>query len=384
MKRIGFLLAMLLLLTALPFCSAAADSTFTGQVTYRSGRNVYLQNGTQGILAFLDSANDPALMDAVRVGKVVTVSGISKTYNQAGYHIPEITDAMIEGVSDSGASAATVSATLDQLGDGLMAVKVRVSATKAALDEAQLRLSLDQFSDEQVLTVTGVLSADPNGRIILGAGIQPVATPTPTATATPIPTETAAPTPAETATPTPTPTPTAASSPPADETPTPTPTQAPTATPEAAPTATPSPTPDETATPASSPTPSPDPTPTATPSPRPRATARLTASPTASPLASPAPSPTPEPTAAPEPTPTPSPAPVPVPTIRMILSPAPTLTAGPTPSAMAPKESEPPQTAGRGQVAAFAGLLFMGGTGALILGCTGALFRQIKRKKRPR
>ena len=120
MKRIRVLLAALLLI-AIPFYPVTAESAFTGVVTFRSGKNVYLQNGTRGILAFLDSTNDPNDMNAVQTGKVVTVSGVSMTLNQAGYHIPEITDAMIESVADSGATATTVSAALSQLNDGLMA-----------------------------------------------------------------------------------------------------------------------------------------------------------------------------------------------------------------------------------------------------------------------
>ena len=45
------LLAALLVLTGLPFYAATAESSFTGVVTYRSGKNVYLQSGSQGILA---------------------------------------------------------------------------------------------------------------------------------------------------------------------------------------------------------------------------------------------------------------------------------------------------------------------------------------------
>ena len=81
MKRIGVLLAALLVLTGLPFYAATAESSFTGVVTYRSGKNVYLQSGSQGILAFLDSTNDPDKMDAVQVGTVITVSGASMTLN---------------------------------------------------------------------------------------------------------------------------------------------------------------------------------------------------------------------------------------------------------------------------------------------------------------
>ena len=133
MKRIVVLLATLLLLTAVPFCPAAAGGSFTGQVTYysRSKREAYLQNGTTGKLARLDKSNGD-LLDAVAVGKVVTVSGYDMFFEPSGYKIPEISDAMIESISDSGASASTVSATIDQLGNGLMAVRVRVRDTKAA------------------------------------------------------------------------------------------------------------------------------------------------------------------------------------------------------------------------------------------------------------
>ncbi len=111
-----FLLAALLLLTALPFHAVSAESSFTGKVTCRRGKNVYLQNGTQGILAFLDSTNDPALLDAVQVGKVITVVGERSTLKQAGYHIPELIDAMIVAVSDSGASVTVVDVSLGELG----------------------------------------------------------------------------------------------------------------------------------------------------------------------------------------------------------------------------------------------------------------------------
>ena len=150
MRRILVLLAVLLVLTALPVRPCVADTTFTGVVTYRSGKNVYLQNGATGKLAFLDSSNDAALMEQVKRGKVVTVSGAAMTYDQAGYSIPEITDAMILNVSDSGASASTVSASLGELGNGLMAVRVRVEATKGELAAAQLQLSLDDFADDQM------------------------------------------------------------------------------------------------------------------------------------------------------------------------------------------------------------------------------------------
>ncbi len=41
-----------------------------------------------------------------------------------------------------------------------------------------------------------------------------------------------------------------------------------------------------------------------------------------------------------------------------------------------PPPEEPPESA------AFAGLLFLGGLGSMILGCVYVLFRQIKKKKR--
>ncbi len=76
MKRIGVLLAALLVLMALPFCPAAAAGSFTGKVTYysKSRREAYLQNGTTAKLARLDSSNGD-LLDQVAVGKVLTVSG---------------------------------------------------------------------------------------------------------------------------------------------------------------------------------------------------------------------------------------------------------------------------------------------------------------------
>ena len=230
MRRILVLLAVLLVLMALPVHPCVADTSFTGVVTYRSGKNVYLQNGATGKLAFLDSSNDAALMEQVKRGKVVTVSGAAMTYDQAGYSIPEITDAMILNVSDSGASASTVSASLGELGNGLMAVRVRVEATKGELVAAQLQLSLDDYADDQMLVVTGVLSANTQGRIILGASVKPKATPEPTA----------APTPAPTAEPTPAPTPVL--EPTATSKPTSTPGPVLTATPEPTSTPTPEPT----------------------------------------------------------------------------------------------------------------------------------------------
>ena len=67
----GWVSAMLLILTMLPVCPASADTTFTGEVTYRDGRNVYLQNGSTGKMAHLDSSNDAGLMEQVKQGKVV-------------------------------------------------------------------------------------------------------------------------------------------------------------------------------------------------------------------------------------------------------------------------------------------------------------------------
>ena len=61
---------------------------------------------------------------------------------------------------------------IDQLNDGLMARLVRVKATKKALAAANLQLDLDKYLEDQVLTVTGVLSADIHGRVLLGATIQ--------------------------------------------------------------------------------------------------------------------------------------------------------------------------------------------------------------------
>ena len=73
MRRLGVLLAVLLVLTGLPLY-AAAETSFTGQVTYRSGKNVYLQNDRVGKLVFLDSDNDAALMEqAVDKGSLTMV-----------------------------------------------------------------------------------------------------------------------------------------------------------------------------------------------------------------------------------------------------------------------------------------------------------------------
>ena len=185
MKRIGALLVALLLVVS-PFCYTAAETSFTGQVTYKSGKTVYLQDGREGKLVYLDSSNDPALVEAIHTKKVVKVTGTAMIYKQGGYRIPEITDAMIVSISDSGASATTVSATLSQLDDDLMAVKVKVKATKAEFLAANIQFlhPLDEFEDDQPLVVTGVLSANKNGRIIL-SDPKPAATPTPAPTPTP-------------------------------------------------------------------------------------------------------------------------------------------------------------------------------------------------------
>ena len=211
MKRIGALLVALLLVVS-PFCYTAAETSFTGQVTYKSGKTVYLQDGREGKLVYLDSSNDPALVEAIHMKKVVKVTGTAMIYKQGGYRIPEITDAMIVSISDSGASATTVSATLSQLDDDLMAVKVRVKATKAEFLAANIQFlhPLDEFEDDQPLVVTGVLSANKNGRIIL-SDPKPAATPTPEPT--PTPTSLPTPTPPPTATPDPTTAPTPADTP---------------------------------------------------------------------------------------------------------------------------------------------------------------------------
>lgn len=234
-KRIWFLAALLVMAT-LPLRPASAQASFTGVVTYRSGKNAYLQSGTTGILAHLDSSNDPELMDGVKRGKVVTVTGAQIPFNQGGYVIPEITDAMIVSISDGGASAATVSASLGALGNELMAVRVRVEGTKGDL-AAKLQISPDklaEYSEDQVLVATGVLSANTSGMILLGAGVQPKATPAPTEAPTPEPTSVPTDTPEPTAPPTGTPEPTA---PPTDTpalTAPPTNTPAPTAAPAGA------------------------------------------------------------------------------------------------------------------------------------------------------
>ena len=145
--------------------------TFEGIVTYRNERVVYLQNGTQGMLALLDGTNTAANMNDVQVGKLVTVTGDYMSLDQSGYHIPEIMDAMIDEVADTQETVAPVQAAIADLDDDLMARLVQVEATKAELAAAQLRLPLGGYEDEHILTVTGVLSADTNGRILLGAEI---------------------------------------------------------------------------------------------------------------------------------------------------------------------------------------------------------------------
>ena len=146
--------------------------SFTGVVTYRDGRNVYLQNGETARLVLLDSSNSQANMNAVQKGRVVTVTGEVMTYQQGEYKIPEIMDAMIVEVADTNTAVAPTAAAIEDLGDGLMARLVRVKTTKAALAAANLQLDLNGYLDEQTLTVTGVLSANSSGRILLGTDIQ--------------------------------------------------------------------------------------------------------------------------------------------------------------------------------------------------------------------
>ena len=147
-------------------------TVFTGIVTYRSGKEVYLQEGDRGLVALLDNGNAQADLDTVQVGKRVTMSGEALTMNRSGYHIPEIMDAMIVEVQDTEATVSPAAATIDQLNDGLMIRLVRVKDTKKALTAANLQLNLDKYQEEQVLTVTGVLSADTKGRVLLGASIR--------------------------------------------------------------------------------------------------------------------------------------------------------------------------------------------------------------------
>ena len=147
--------------------------TFTGVVTYRSGKTVYLQNGDQGMLAFLDSSNSQSNMAAVQKGRVITVTGYYMLWDQSGYQVPEIQDAMITEVTGIEGTVTPTSATIDDLDNDLMARLVQVRATKQALAAAQLQLPLDGYLDEQTLVVTGVLSANENGRILLDPTIQP-------------------------------------------------------------------------------------------------------------------------------------------------------------------------------------------------------------------
>ncbi len=178
MKKTAFILLTLALLLCLcPAFAAGTGATsghdsFTGIVTYRSGKEAYLQGGDRGLVALLDSSNAQADLDAVQVGKRVTVTGEAMTMNRSGYHIPEIVDAMIVEVKDTEMTVEPTTATIDQLNDGLMARLVRVKATKKALAAANLQLDLDKYLEDQVLTVTGVLSADIHGRVLLGATIQ--------------------------------------------------------------------------------------------------------------------------------------------------------------------------------------------------------------------
>ena len=107
MKKTAFILLTLALLLCLcPAFAAGTGATsghdsFTGIVTYRSGKEAYLQGGDRGLVALLDSSNAQADLDAVQVGKRVTVTGEAMTMNRSGYHIPEIVDAMIVEVKDT-------------------------------------------------------------------------------------------------------------------------------------------------------------------------------------------------------------------------------------------------------------------------------------------
>ena len=177
--------------------------SFTGEVTYVDGQNVYLQNGSQGILAHLDSGNG-ALIGQVAPGKVVTVKGTVVSFAQGGYVIPEITDAMVESIGDSGAEATAVEAALNALGDSLMATKVQLTATWDELEAAGLQVEHPaEAPGGQQVCITGVLSANSKGLCLLGAEHEVLFTPTPEPTPTPTPTPTPSATP--TATPTPKP-----------------------------------------------------------------------------------------------------------------------------------------------------------------------------------
>ena len=146
-------------------------TSFTGLVTYRSGKELYLQNEQRGFLALLDSGNAAEFMEEAQVGKMVTVSGEKTTLNQSGYHIPEVVDAMIFAVSSTTLTAAPVDAAIEQLNDDLMARLVRVKATKAEFTAANVQFDMADYADEQTLTVTGVLSANTRGRVLLGATV---------------------------------------------------------------------------------------------------------------------------------------------------------------------------------------------------------------------
>ena len=128
-KRVLVLMLCLALLLSMFPAMASAErgaqnrgmDSFTGIVTYRSARTVYVQSGEVGKLVLLDSSNDSALMSVVQKGKQVTVTGEAMTLNQGGYRIPEITDAMLEEVADTGATVAAVSAKIADLDNDLMA-----------------------------------------------------------------------------------------------------------------------------------------------------------------------------------------------------------------------------------------------------------------------
>ncbi len=141
--------------------------TFTGVVTYRDGRNVYLQNGDTSRLVLLDGSNSQADMAAIQKGRVVTVTGYSMLLEQSGYQIPEIIDTMITEVTGIEGTVTPTAATIDDLDNDLMTRLVQVKATKQELTTAQLQLSLDGYPDLTSLIVTGVLSANDSGRILL-------------------------------------------------------------------------------------------------------------------------------------------------------------------------------------------------------------------------
>ena len=75
MRRILVLLAVLLVLTALPVRPCVAEAvTFTGVVTAKGlkAKELYLQNGSKGYIVHLNSSER---MSEVSPGNVVTVSG---------------------------------------------------------------------------------------------------------------------------------------------------------------------------------------------------------------------------------------------------------------------------------------------------------------------